>query len=168
MFENLILLHSILKEGIISAIKFQYIEDLSEKQLMNTTWDDIPMFSVITGLNGVGKSTILKYIHKCSNYVNNEIFLGLPLTMADLNANKRGMTFSTSCFAMTLLVVDNTTVDVQQEPPRSEFFVDKNILDNKISINKLTNTKTLLDILKNSLDDLNAFIKKKTSNTRRL
>jgi len=118
-------------------------------------------------LNGIGKSTILKYIQQCTYTVCTEIFVkGSSNTLADLNTNERGMTFSTCCLVQTLLVVDNKAVDMDEHQPpltnvskKSED--SENSKDNKIPINKLTNTEALLQILKNSLDDLNAFIKKK-------
>ncbi len=41
----------------------------------NFTWDNIPSFAVITGINGSGKTQLLKYLHSVlqSNQVNNTI-----------------------------------------------------------------------------------------------
>jgi len=153
-------LNANLKEGIISAIDF--IDNPDEYQLGGTVWKDIPMFSILTGLNGIGKSSILRYIKRCSGRVVNEIFTTKQKKFADLNRNNRKITFTTSCRVKTLLVDHNEAIDD-----------DKNALkqlitqtadeskDSKISIMKLIDTKIMLEILKNDLDDLSAFVTKK-------
>jgi len=141
-------------KGIISAIEFRSSSvPSSTDQLKNTTWKDIRMLSVITGLNGIGKSTILKYVHQCVDEL--KIIEG----KIDLSVMKEtyGMTFSTNSRVEALLVDDN-----KARGQKSGNKLDStNISDNKISIRKLSNTVELLTILKNELIDLSAFIKEK-------
>ncbi len=143
-------------KGIISAIEFRSSSvPSSADQLKNTSWKDIPMLSVITGLNGIGKSTILKYVHQCVD----KLVTVKGQDQIDLSVMEKiyGMNFSTNSRVKALLVDDNKARDQKSgNKPDST-----NISDNKISIRKLSNTVELLTILKNELIDLSAFIKEK-------
>ncbi len=74
-------------EGIRSAIDFGLINEGStnDQKILQLKsigkWEDIPMFSAITGLNGIGKSTILEYIFKLSLISNDTIHKYEPLLM---------------------------------------------------------------------------------------
>ena len=55
-------LKSLNDNGYINGIKID--ENNQEyKQIRNCNWKHIPMFFVITGTNGIGKSSVLKFIN---------------------------------------------------------------------------------------------------------
>ena len=61
-FKNLKTCYSLNALGYCKAIKLDSHLKKKYPQLKNFQWDEIPMFSVITGKNGSGKSTILEMI----------------------------------------------------------------------------------------------------------
>jgi len=137
-------LNSNFLEGIISAIDFIGYST-SEYQLYCKAWNDIPMFSVLTGLNGIGKSSILKYIKEFTDRVVNDKFITKD-HFADLNINQRSsmqITFNTCCHVTTLLVDHNEAVEVNKTTKINsliEMQLEKTIddsKDSKISIKKL-------------------------------
>jgi hypothetical protein len=66
--------NSVTDKGLVEELKMK--EDEQEfKQIQNFEWPSIPMFSVLTGLNGIGKSSVLRFINEkiMSFYENSEI-----------------------------------------------------------------------------------------------
>jgi len=120
------------------------------------------MFSVITGLNGIGKSTVLKYIQKNVNDLMKEFFDGKQENLADLNSNtnNRKIRFSTNRAVEILLVADNKVTNSNFQIPSYQS-VESTILDNQIPITIFTDTVKLLEILKNELNNLSTFFEEK-------
>jgi len=118
------------------------------------------MFSVLTGLNGIGKSSILKYIKRYTDRVVSETFISKQKKFADLNRNNRKITFTTFCNVKTLYVDHNEAADIDKNKLKQAQTIDDS-KDSKISIMKLIDTKIMLDTLKNDLDGLSDFVTKK-------
>jgi hypothetical protein len=63
--------NSLTDKGLVEELKIK--EDEQEfKQLRNFEWPSIPMFSVLTGLYGISKSSVLRFINdKIINFYDN-------------------------------------------------------------------------------------------------
>ena len=69
---------SLISAGHISSIKNHKLKDFP--QLDNFEWLEIPMFSVLTGKNGIGKSSVLTFVHeRLKHYYYSAIILKTKL-----------------------------------------------------------------------------------------
>jgi hypothetical protein len=65
--------NSLNDKGLVEELKIKE-DELDYKQLKNFEWPSIPMFSVLTGKNGIGKRSVLRFINDkiMSFYENSE------------------------------------------------------------------------------------------------
>ncbi len=130
-------------------------------QLAGIIWKDIPMFSVITGLNGIGKSTFLKYIKENVADIMKS-YSRTDQTTLGLFPNTVGIEISNNRFVEILLVADNSVIESNNKLLRTYQSVDsQNFFDNKISIKTFSDHGQLLFNLQNELYELSAFFEQK-------
>jgi len=116
------------------------------------------MFSVITDLNGIGKSTVLNYIKEYVAVIMSEFFgtHSGSCEFADLNSNDDGIEFLINRAVDVLLIVDKKVINIEQI---NQSVYSQN--DSKIPITTYSDVIELLNFFKNELDDLSAFLKEK-------
>lgn len=169
-------LFSLAQIGYVNTIKNGCINELNEYQtddfaLIKTLylrsyqfqdfiWNEIPMFAVITGVNGIGKTSLLKHIKQTleNSYKNGFTIIDsliVPLMIQEHETNNEDSAFFDLIFQEDLLYNLNKYQGSQLIDPRIRFQYR-----NQASIYSFKSIESCLNYLKKDLKDLSLHLKK--------
>lgn len=120
---------------------------------IDVKWDSIPMLSVLTGKNGIGKSTVLKMINYYFNIVHSNDITKIKKLKYNCNNGETG-----PCINVSLVHFDNNSIDLRSRDFTCKTYEQLN------PINKENNFSTEIKKLETELIEKTSiaiFLKKK-------
>ncbi len=128
--------------------EFGFLKNIDEKQskfkqFKELKWENIPMFSVLTGVNGIGKSSILKYIEKGCRLLDHSGYgLELDETISSVPA---------------ILIIDNEVINRSHK----QNVYEKDMYRNVMQLDFLADITYILRFLRDDIEKLSNFLTKK-------
>ncbi len=130
-------------------------------QFQNFFWEDIPMFSVITGVNGIGKTSLLQHIKQMLeiSYRNTVDFKGIIIIPILIEEHEK----TKDSFFFDQLIQEDLVYNLNKF--KGSQLVDPSIrfkFRNKASIYSFKSVESCLSFLKKDIEELSSHLKKES------